>query len=204
MTPFSGQDQGSLFRCGTRTEAEEAAHLYSHILPRDRGSCLEDMQVPKWPELVLEALGECVVSSVFLAGKQGRASTPAWIGRPRDSALPLRSAVPPRAPSGRGLAGRGPARSRDGSAGRGGRGRGASDAPSGWRGSWGSRRSSAAAMGSLKDELLKGIWHAFTALDLDHSGKVSKSQLKVGTPSPGPPFAPPRRALPGWKRAGGG
>uniref|UniRef100_A0A8C2XWP7 Switch-associated protein 70 n=1 Tax=Capra hircus TaxID=9925 RepID=A0A8C2XWP7_CAPHI len=34
-------------------------------------------------------------------------------------------------------------------------------------------------MGSLKDELLKGIWHAFTALDLDHSGKVSKSQLKV-------------------------
>ncbi|KAI5945350.1 switch-associated protein 70 isoform X2 [Manis javanica] len=35
------------------------------------------------------------------------------------------------------------------------------------------------AMGSLKDELLKTIWHAFTALDLDHSGKVSKSQLKV-------------------------
>ncbi|KAK2501381.1 hypothetical protein MC885_011768, partial [Smutsia gigantea] len=34
-------------------------------------------------------------------------------------------------------------------------------------------------MGSLKDELLKTIWHAFTALDLDHSGKVSKSQLKV-------------------------
>ncbi|KAM5223133.1 switch-associated protein 70 [Hipposideros larvatus] len=34
-------------------------------------------------------------------------------------------------------------------------------------------------MGSLKDELLKAIWHAFTALDLDHSGKVSKSQLKV-------------------------
>lgn len=29
------------------------------------------------------------------------------------------------------------------------------------------------------DELLKAIWHAFTALDLDHSGKVSKSQLKV-------------------------
>ena len=66
---------------------------------------------------------------------------------------------------------------------------------SGWRGSRGSRRSSAAGMGSLKDELLKGIWHAFTALDLDHSGKVSKSQLKVGTPSPGPLFAPPRRAL---------
>lgn len=38
----------------------------------------------------------------------------------------------------------------------------------------------AVAMGSLKDELLKAIWHAFTALDLDRSGKVSKSQLKVG------------------------
>ncbi|XP_003412054.1 switch-associated protein 70 isoform X1 [Loxodonta africana] len=34
-------------------------------------------------------------------------------------------------------------------------------------------------MGGLKEELLKAIWHAFTALDLDHSGKVSKSQLKV-------------------------
>ncbi|XP_073897238.1 switch-associated protein 70 isoform X1 [Castor canadensis] len=34
-------------------------------------------------------------------------------------------------------------------------------------------------MGDLKDELLKAIWHAFTALDVDHSGKVSKSQLKV-------------------------
>lgn len=31
----------------------------------------------------------------------------------------------------------------------------------------------------LRDELLKSIWHAFTALDLDKSGKVSKSQLKV-------------------------
>ncbi|KAJ8249281.1 hypothetical protein GJAV_G00233130 [Gymnothorax javanicus] len=30
-----------------------------------------------------------------------------------------------------------------------------------------------------RDELLKTIWHAFTALDLDKSGKVSKSQLKV-------------------------
>uniref|UniRef100_A0AAR2JC48 Switch-associated protein 70 n=1 Tax=Pygocentrus nattereri TaxID=42514 RepID=A0AAR2JC48_PYGNA len=29
------------------------------------------------------------------------------------------------------------------------------------------------------DELLKAIWHAFTALDVDKSGKVSKSQLKV-------------------------
>uniref|UniRef100_A0A8C5FKD0 Switching B cell complex subunit SWAP70b n=1 Tax=Gadus morhua TaxID=8049 RepID=A0A8C5FKD0_GADMO len=28
-------------------------------------------------------------------------------------------------------------------------------------------------------ELLKSIWHAFTALDVDKSGKVSKSQLKV-------------------------
>ncbi|XP_037310964.2 switch-associated protein 70 [Pungitius pungitius] len=31
----------------------------------------------------------------------------------------------------------------------------------------------------LRDELLKSIWHAFTALDVDHRGKVSKSQLKV-------------------------
>ncbi|XP_026233691.1 switch-associated protein 70a [Anabas testudineus] len=31
----------------------------------------------------------------------------------------------------------------------------------------------------LRDELLKSIWHAFTALDADHRGKVSKSQLKV-------------------------
>ncbi|KAM7415116.1 hypothetical protein PAMA_019780 [Pampus argenteus] len=30
-----------------------------------------------------------------------------------------------------------------------------------------------------RDELLKSIWHAFTALDVDKSGKVSKSQLKV-------------------------
>lgn len=30
-----------------------------------------------------------------------------------------------------------------------------------------------------RDELLKSIWHAFTALDVDQSGKVSKSQLKV-------------------------
>uniref|UniRef100_A0A8B9E170 Switching B cell complex subunit SWAP70 n=1 Tax=Anser cygnoides TaxID=8845 RepID=A0A8B9E170_ANSCY len=34
-------------------------------------------------------------------------------------------------------------------------------------------------MVGLKEELLKSIWHAFTALDLDRSGKVSKSQLKV-------------------------
>ncbi|KAJ8406604.1 hypothetical protein AAFF_G00301780 [Aldrovandia affinis] len=31
----------------------------------------------------------------------------------------------------------------------------------------------------LRDELLKPIWHAFTALDVDKCGKVSKSQLKV-------------------------
>ncbi|XP_034385168.1 switch-associated protein 70 [Cyclopterus lumpus] len=31
----------------------------------------------------------------------------------------------------------------------------------------------------LRDELLKSIWHAFTALDVDQRGKVSKSQLKV-------------------------
>lgn len=35
------------------------------------------------------------------------------------------------------------------------------------------------AMGGLKEELLKAIWHAFTALDLDQSDKVSKSQLKA-------------------------
>ncbi|KAI9528502.1 Switch-associated protein 70 [Dissostichus eleginoides] len=31
----------------------------------------------------------------------------------------------------------------------------------------------------LRDEILKSIWHAFTALDVDQRGKVSKSQLKV-------------------------
>ncbi|KAG9267139.1 switch-associated protein 70-like [Astyanax mexicanus] len=30
-----------------------------------------------------------------------------------------------------------------------------------------------------RDEILKPIWHAFAALDLDRTGKVSKSQLKV-------------------------
>lgn len=45
-------------------------------------------------------------------------------------------------------------------------------------------------MGGLKDELLKAIWHAFTALDLDHSGKVSKSQLKVRAPRPRPLATP--------------
>ncbi|XP_068614836.1 switch-associated protein 70-like [Brachionichthys hirsutus] len=30
-----------------------------------------------------------------------------------------------------------------------------------------------------REELLKSIWHAFTALDVDRNGKVSKSQLKV-------------------------
>ncbi|KAM4617832.1 switch-associated protein 70 [Discoglossus pictus] len=32
---------------------------------------------------------------------------------------------------------------------------------------------------ALKQELLKPIWHAFIALDVDNSGQVSKSQLKV-------------------------
>ncbi|XP_061576868.1 switch-associated protein 70b [Cololabis saira] len=32
---------------------------------------------------------------------------------------------------------------------------------------------------ATRDQLLKSIWHAFTALDVDQSGKVSKSQLKV-------------------------
>uniref|UniRef100_A0ACB8G2P4 Uncharacterized protein n=1 Tax=Sphaerodactylus townsendi TaxID=933632 RepID=A0ACB8G2P4_9SAUR len=39
-------------------------------------------------------------------------------------------------------------------------------------------------MGSLKEELLKPIWHAFTALDVDKSGKVSKSQLKATQRNP--------------------
>ncbi|GAA6080290.1 switch-associated protein 70 isoform X1 [Tachysurus ichikawai] len=30
-----------------------------------------------------------------------------------------------------------------------------------------------------RDEILKPIWHAFSALDVDRRGKVSKSQLKV-------------------------
>ncbi|XP_056613380.1 switch-associated protein 70 isoform X2 [Triplophysa dalaica] len=30
-----------------------------------------------------------------------------------------------------------------------------------------------------REEILKPIWHAFTALDMDQNGKVSKSQLKV-------------------------
>ncbi|KAJ1139035.1 hypothetical protein NDU88_005412 [Pleurodeles waltl] len=38
--------------------------------------------------------------------------------------------------------------------------------------------SDAAAM-DLRSELLKSIWYAFTALDVEKSGKVSKSQLKV-------------------------
>ncbi|CAN0425681.1 unnamed protein product [Lampetra planeri] len=32
---------------------------------------------------------------------------------------------------------------------------------------------------ALRSELLKSVWHAFTALDTEKSGKVSKSQLKV-------------------------
>lgn len=31
----------------------------------------------------------------------------------------------------------------------------------------------------FKSELLKSIWYAFTSLDAEHCGKVSKSQLKV-------------------------
>ncbi|MED6248410.1 Differentially expressed in FDCP 6 [Ataeniobius toweri] len=31
----------------------------------------------------------------------------------------------------------------------------------------------------LKSELLKSIWYAFTSLDVERCGKVSKSQLKV-------------------------
>lgn len=31
----------------------------------------------------------------------------------------------------------------------------------------------------LKTELLKSIWYAFTSLDVEKCGKVSKSQLKV-------------------------
>lgn len=35
----------------------------------------------------------------------------------------------------------------------------------------------------LREDLLKSIWHAFTALDVDHRGKVSKSQLKASLAS---------------------
>lgn len=52
-------------------------------------------------------------------------------------------------------------------------------------------------MGGLKEELLKPIWHAFTALDLDRSGKVSKSQLKVGAPRGEAGPGGRRRAAPG-------
>lgn len=39
---------------------------------------------------------------------------------------------------------------------------------------------------ALRKELLKSIWYAFTALDVEKSGKVSKSQLKVrGIRGPG-------------------
>lgn len=37
----------------------------------------------------------------------------------------------------------------------------------------------------LRAELLKSIWYAFTALDVEKSGKVSKSQLKVSPRSSG-------------------
>lgn len=39
-------------------------------------------------------------------------------------------------------------------------------------------RAGASAM-ALRKELLKSVWYAFTALDVEKSGKVSKSQLKV-------------------------
>ncbi|KAG7281702.1 hypothetical protein CRUP_027774, partial [Coryphaenoides rupestris] len=63
-----------------------------------------------------------------------------------------------------------------------------SDTSSRDRGEWRNRprleQRDAAVTGTLiamapRDELLKSIWHAFTALDVDKSGKVSKSQLKV-------------------------
>lgn len=38
---------------------------------------------------------------------------------------------------------------------------------------------------ALRKELLKSIWYAFTALDVEKSGKVSKSQLKVRGTGPG-------------------
>lgn len=50
-----------------------------------------------------------------------------------------------------------------------------------WAGRAGGRQAGASAM-ALRKELLKSIWYAFTALDVEKSGKVSKSQLKVRTP----------------------
>ncbi len=43
----------------------------------------------------------------------------------------------------------------------------------------GKTESKIAAVMDLRSELLKSIWYAFTALDVEKSGKVSKSQLKV-------------------------
>lgn len=43
----------------------------------------------------------------------------------------------------------------------------------------GKTESKIGAVMDLRSELLKSIWYAFTALDVEKSGKVSKSQLKV-------------------------
>lgn len=48
----------------------------------------------------------------------------------------------------------------------------------------------------LRAELLKSIWYAFTALDVEKSGKVSKSQLKVSPGELG-------RTEGGWAASGG-
>lgn len=117
------------------------------------------------------------------------------MGRPTDPVLPPLRAAPGRRLVGRAWQGRDLSRSGDCAAG--GGGPGVSDARRGWLDWRCSRGYRAAAMGSLKDELLKAIWHAFTALDLDHSGKVSKSQLKVGVPARVSDPRPPRRALHG-------
>lgn len=45
------------------------------------------------------------------------------------------------------------------------------------------KQSKTAAVMDLRSELLKCIWYAFTALDVEKSGKVSKSQLKVSCKS---------------------
>lgn len=47
----------------------------------------------------------------------------------------------------------------------------------------GKTESKIAAVMDLRSELLKSIWYAFTALDVEKSGKVSKSQLKVSCKS---------------------
>lgn len=120
-------------------------------------------------------------------GERGRtppgSRSPQRLRPPRPSPLRRNGAAPGAAPAEPGRAGHPPPGRRG--AGRARRRRG----PARRRQSGGGSGAAAAggpAMVGLKEELLKSIWHAFTALDLDRSGKVSKSQLKAsGAARPG-------------------